>query len=84
VLLIAMETLIAGGDAGREYEVLTEAGEETIRVTLRGDFAGLREAPSRETNGENHDLAVCRAIVAAHGGGFWTETAAISFTLPAA
>jgi hypothetical protein len=77
VLLIVMESLMADGNVGQERQVLTEADEETIRVTLRGD--DLRET-SLKPSGD--DLAICRAIVAAHGGQLWTEKAAISFTLP--
>jgi signal transduction histidine kinase len=79
VLLIVMEALMADADAGQECQILTEAEDGTIRVTLRG--AGLRET-SLEPSGD--DLAICRAIVAAHGGQLWTETEAISFTLPMA
>jgi len=77
VLLIVMESLMADGNAGQECQILTEAEDGTIRVTLRGD--GLR-GTSLEPSGD--DLAICRAIVAAHDGQLWTEKAAISFTLP--
>src|SRR5262249_7231062 len=97
LILNALEAMVGVDDDQRELVISTETSESEHVLVEVGDTgpgvaAGVREHIfasfyTTKTNGIGIGLAICRSIIAAHGGRIWVDAnhprgAVFRFTLP--